>query len=106
MPLKFRDDLTESLKNPKEAQAFLDEALKEDDPATFLELLRILAKSEGGMTAVAKRSSLHRVAVYKMLSKDANPSFRNVLSITKAMGYHLKLAKETAGRTRKVRGAV
>lgn len=105
MPLKFRDDLLERLKDPKEAEAFLDAALEEDDPATFLELLRLLAQSKGGMAALAKRSHIHRVAVYKMLSKDANPSFRNVLNITKAMGYQMKLAKEAVKVRQKTRVA-
>ena len=46
MPLNFRDDLAESLKDPKEAKAFLDAALEEDDPATVHELLRLLAQSK------------------------------------------------------------
>jgi probable addiction module antidote protein len=94
MPLNFRDDLLEALKDPKEAEAFLDVALEEDDLATFFELLRILAKAKGGMTAVAKRSHLRRETLYKMLSEKANPSFRSVLDITKALGYHLRMAKE------------
>lgn len=94
MPLNFREDLLEALKDPKEAEALLDVALEEDDPATFLELLKILAQAKGGMTAVAKRSHLRRETLYKMLSKDANPSFKSVLDITKALGYHLEIAKQ------------
>jgi probable addiction module antidote protein len=106
MPLNFRDDLLESLKDPKEAEAFLDAALAEDEPATFLELLRLLAQSKGGMAVLAKRSHIHRVAVYKMLSKDANPSFRNVLNITKALGYQMKMARETGKVRHRTRAAV
>lgn len=98
MPLSFRDDLVESLQDPKEAEAFLDVALEEEDLATFLELLRILAHSKGGMSVLAKRCGIHRVTAYKMLSKDANPSFRNVMNILKALGYRMKLAKESGRR--------
>lgn len=99
MPLKFRDYLVGTLKDPKEVEAFLKAALEEDDPATFLEMLRILAQTKGGMTVVSKRTKLHRVALYKMLSKDANPSFRNILHILTALGYQVKLAKGV-GKTR------
>jgi probable addiction module antidote protein len=102
MALKFRDHLIDTLKDPKEAEAFLAVALEENDPATFLELLRTLAQANGGMTVIAKRTKLHRVALYKMLAKNANPSFRNILNIITALGFQVKMAKSGSKPVRPV----
>lgn len=45
MPLNFREDLLEALKDPEEVAALLDAVLAEEDPATRPGLLRILAEA-------------------------------------------------------------
>ena len=52
--LMFREDLLKRLKNPKEAQGYLEAALADGDSGLFLEALKDVAEAQGGMTDIAK----------------------------------------------------
>jgi probable addiction module antidote protein len=85
----FNEDLLESLRDPKEAAAYLQAALVENDPDTLLTALRTLAKVKGGLSMLAQKTGLHRVHLYRMLAKGGNPSFKNTLSILQALGVRI-----------------
>ncbi len=91
--LMFRDDLIESLKDPKEARGYLEVALEDGDPDTFLMALKDVADAMGGMTAIAKKSKLHRTGLYRFFSKRGNPTYRNLRTVLEALGYRFKLEK-------------
>lgn len=86
----YQEYLTDSLKNPKEAAAYLDAVLEDGDPKLLLLALKNLAEAEGGMTKVAKRAKLNRVTLYRTLSPKGNPTFASITKILDA--FNLRLA--------------
>ena len=60
--------LIDSLKNPKEAEGYLNAALDDDDPRLFLLALRDVAEAHGGMSKIARTCKLNRESLYRMLS--------------------------------------
>ncbi len=51
----YQEDLIESLKDPREAVAYLNAAMENGDWALFLLALRNVAEAHGGMSAVSQR---------------------------------------------------
>ena len=82
----YREHLLERLKDPKIAEAYLNEALNDEDPNVFLIALKDVADANGGMSKLAQETSLNRESLYKTLSKDCNPKLFSILSILSAVG--------------------
>lgn len=79
----YKEHLLKSLEDPKEAAAYLDACLEDEDPHVFLLALKDVAEARGGMSKLSKSTSLNRQTLYRTLSKTGNPrltSIRNVLS--------------------------
>ena len=95
----YQEDLIEALKDPREAAAYLNVAIEEDDRALFLLALRNVAEAHGGMTFVAEKARLNRENLYRMLSKKGNPEIKSIFSLLRSMG--LKLTVEAKGKTLK-----
>ena len=89
----YQKDLIESLKDPREAAAYLNAAIDEKDRAIFLLALRNVAKAHGGMASIAAKANLNRESLYRMLSRKGNPEIESLYILLHAMG--LKLAVET-----------
>src|SRR5476649_1462336 len=90
--------LRESLKDPKEAAAYLNAHLEDDEKDSeelFLLALRDVAKAHG-FGDVAKSAELGRESLYKALSSDGNPKFSTLRSLLKAMGLKLSVEEEGA----------
>lgn len=49
----YKEHLLKQLQNPKEAAAYLNAALHDDDPHVFLLALRDIAEAKGGMSWLA-----------------------------------------------------
>jgi DNA-binding phage protein len=64
---------------------------KNQDAGLFLQGLRIVSMAEGKVSAIAKQAKVGRTSVYRMLSRKANPSFINLVSIMKHLGITVKL---------------
>lgn len=88
----YYEYLIESLKDPKRAAAYLDAALEEGDPKLFLFALRNVAKAQGGLLKLSKRTKLNRANLYRMLSRKGNPELFSLESLLEAFG--LRLAVE------------
>jgi probable addiction module antidote protein len=82
----YQKDLIESLKNPREAAAYLNAAIEEGDRAVFLLALRNVAKAHGGMASIAEKAKLNRESLYRMLSKKGNPEIESIHTLLHAMG--------------------
>ncbi len=95
----YQEDLIESLKDPREAAAYLNAAMEEGDRALFLLALRNVAEAHGGMSAVSEKAKLNRESLYRMLSKKGNPEIKSVFSLLHSMG--LKLTIEPSRKTTK-----
>ena len=85
MPLKdFNATFSAELKDPDFAAAYLEAALEEEGVETFLSALQNVAKANGGMTKLARTTSLGRESMYKALSEQGNPEFKTLNSILHA----------------------
>ncbi len=91
----YQEDLIESLKDPREAAAYLNAAMDEGDRELFLLALRNVAEAHGGMTAISQKSKLNRESLYKMLSKKGNPEIRSIVTLLHAMGLKLSVEPQT-----------
>ena len=101
--LRFRTYLKRKLKDPKEADAYLEAALQEKDPDSFLSALRDVTEAQGGMSRLARRVRLNRAGLYRMFSKNGNPSFRNILNVLASLGYHIHIRYRSTQRPRRAK---
>jgi probable addiction module antidote protein len=60
----------------QESGAYLNAALDDGDPKVFLLALRNVAVARGGMVKIARTCKLNRESLYRMLSKQGNPSLQ------------------------------
>jgi len=95
----YQEDLIEALKDPREAAAYLNAAMEEDDRAVFLLALRNVAEAHGGLASVAGKARLNRENLYRILSEKGNPEIKSLLSLLRSMG--LKLTVEPKGKAAK-----
>jgi len=90
---QYHDDLIERLKDVEYAIGYLNIALDEEEKDVFLLALRNVAEA-WGMTNLSRLSSIHRVSLYKMLSKQGNPSIESLIKLLQGMGLRIAIAKE------------
>jgi len=88
---KYEESLMDALKNPKEATAYLNAHL-EDDEETFLLALRDVARAYG-FGEIASQTSLGRESLYKTLSKNGNPRLSTLRALLSTMGLKLSVQK-------------
>ena len=85
----YQEYLIESLRDPREAEAYLNAALEEEDPELFLLALRNVAEARGGVAQLAEKTKLNRESLYKMLSERGNPELRSLNALLHALGFRL-----------------
>jgi probable addiction module antidote protein len=89
----YEQSLSESLKDPREAAAYLNAHLDQDqDESLFLLALRDVVRAHG-VANLAESTSLGRESLYKALSKSGNPKLSTLLSLLNSIG--LRLTVET-----------
>ncbi len=90
----FRDGLIEDLKDPKEAEAYLQVALEEyeldQNVESFLLALRNITDAQGGIGKLAEKTHLNRQNLYRALSKTGQPKFPTILAILHGLGFALR----------------
>lgn len=91
----YHDSLIKALKDPREAAEYINAAIEEDDLETLLLALRDVAEAQG-MSAIARRTKLNRVSLYKMLSRRGNPHFQSVVHLLDAAGLKLTVGVRAA----------
>jgi len=98
----FHDDLVEDLKNPKEAQAFLEAILeeyeKDGDTRAFLSALGVVAEAQGGIGKLAKTTRVSRPHLYEILASKHNPRLDTMLDIFSGLGFRIRLEPVRAPR--------
>lgn len=91
----YREMVTETVREPLEAAAYLQaslEAYEQDgNEEAFLLALRTLVDAQGGMTELARKTSLNRQSLYKTLSGNGNPRLQTLQSILHALGFRLSI---------------
>lgn len=90
--IDYEENLLKALKNPKEALAYLNAALMDEDQRVFLIALKDVMKAQNiDVSAFAEESHLNRQNIYRMLSKTGNPRWDNLRSLIDTMGFEIKL---------------
>src|SRR3990172_8243448 len=87
----YKAHLLEQLQDPREAAAYLNEALHDENPHVFLLALRDIAEAKGGMSWLADEAELNRENLYRTLSIRGNPRFFNLLAVLDAVGLEVSI---------------
>ena len=87
----YKTSLIERLKAPKEAAAYLNAALEDDDIRVFLVALRDVVEAHGGISTLAKETELNRVSLYRTLSLEGNPTLLSLFHMLDALGLELQV---------------
>jgi probable addiction module antidote protein len=83
---KHDDWLLEKLKDAQFAAEYLNAAIEDDDPKTYLTALRKVVEARGGMAAVTQKTDLSRETLYRTLSSRGNPTIKTLTAVLKATG--------------------
>lgn len=87
----YQEWLIKSLKNKKEAAAYLQIALeeyqKDGEVEVFLMALRHVAEAQGGIGKLSKKTHLNRESLYKTLSNKGNPKLQTIGLLLKGLGF-------------------
>ena len=93
----YRDVVTDFVKDPGEASAYLqaslDEYEKDGNLDAFLTAIRTVAEARGGITLLAQKTNLNRQHLYRSLSKNGNPTIKTLDSILHSLGLKLAITK-------------
>ena len=89
--VSYDEHLHERLKDPKEAAAYLNAALEDEDARVFLVALKDVAEAHGGLSKLAKGTELNRENLYRILSPRGNPRLDSLVSILDMFDLHLSI---------------
>jgi probable addiction module antidote protein len=77
-------------------EAYLNEALQDEDQRLILLAIRNVAQATGGMARLAKTTGLNRQNLYRTLSDAGNPTWERIEKIFDGLGYPLRaISKKT-----------
>ena len=95
--VSYHEELIKSLKDPAEAEAYLNVALDEYDQdgdyEAFMIALKNLADATGGINELANKTHLNRQNLYRVLSKNGNPRLDTLSAIIHGLGFKLAVAR-------------
>ena len=92
----YRTDLLKRLREPEYAAEYLAQVLAEKDSGAFLVALKDVVEAGGGVGSLATRVGLKRQSLYKILSKDGNPTLETMQEILKPLGLRVSVALDEA----------
>lgn len=92
----YKADLNRRLRDPEYAAEYLAQVLAENDRAAFLLALKDVVKSGGGVGHLAERVGLKRPSLYKVLSKNGNPTLETLQEILKPLGLRVSVVLNKA----------
>jgi len=95
-PKKYKIDLLKRLRNRRYAAAYLARILAGGDTETFLIALKDVTEAAGGMGRLAGQVSLQRSSLYRILSKQGNPTIVTLQEILKPLGLRVSVALDKA----------
>src|SRR5205085_12385579 len=92
----YRDDLLERLRDPDYAAEYLAQVLGENDKDAFLIALKDVVEASGGLGDLARRVGIKRPSLYKILSRNGNPTLTTLQEILKPLGLRVSVALDKA----------
>lgn len=99
--VSYEEELIEALKDPREAAAYLKISLDDEDPRIFLNALGRVARANGGLSQLARKSGLNRENLYRTLSPKGNPKLDSIGAVLRSLG--LKLSVEAVQNAQNAR---
>ncbi|MDX1949179.1 MAG: hypothetical protein SFT90_01610 [Rickettsiales bacterium] len=82
-------ELTDTKKAKLALKIALEEYEQDGDLLALLDFFRQLAKAQGGLAKIAKKSKISRQALHSALSEDGNPKIKTFEAILKTLGYRM-----------------
>jgi probable addiction module antidote protein len=83
----------EMLKDPEHANCAVEVALEEfeedNDLDVLLNTLRLVAQAQGGLTTLARKTSVSRQALHEALSARGNPRLRTFQNVLGSLGLRM-----------------
>lgn len=91
--IDYREELINSLENPKEALAYLNAALHDDDPRLILIAIRNVYEAQGGDMSLLREEakSTNENNFYRKLSIRGAPKLASIRSVLENMGLELQI---------------
>jgi len=71
-------------------EAYLNEALQDEDQRLILLAIRNVVQATGGMSKLAKTTGLNRQNLYRTLSNAGNPTWERIEKIFDGLGFPLR----------------
>ena|SRR5271155_5432544 len=84
------------LKDPKVAVVYLEECLQDGNMELFTAALKHVAEARGGLSTLAKKTSLNRESLYRTLSQNGNPRLDTLNKVLSAMGLRIGVLPQNA----------
>jgi probable addiction module antidote protein len=92
----YKTDLLKRLRDPGYAAEYLAQVLAGKDSAAFLIALKDVVEAGGGVGTLAGRVGLKRPSLYKILSKNGNPTLETLQEILKPLGLRVSVTLDEA----------
>jgi len=92
----YRDDLLKRLRDPEYAAEYLAQVLAGSDSAAFLIALKDVVEARGGVGELSGRIGLKRPSLYRILSKNGNPTLATLQEILKPLKLRVSVALDEA----------
>ncbi len=90
--VSYRDDLLKRLADPEYAALYLEEVIASGDHKALMIALKDVVDARGGVGALAGKVSLKRQSLYKVLSKQGNPTLETLGEILRPLGLRISVA--------------
>ncbi len=97
MPVRAHE-ASEYLRTPEDVAAYLNAAIEESngDPRLLMKAFRNVAAAQGGVSAIARKADIDRVALSRGLSGNRDPRLGTVTKIAAACGVTLQFVQREA----------
>ena len=86
-------DVSKYLKTEEDIAYYL-EAVMDEDPSLLPAALREVARVQGGMTELARKTGLSRESLYRSLTENSDPRYSTICRIVSAYGTRLSAKPE------------
>ena len=92
----YKVGLRKRLEDPRYAAEYLAQVLAARDSAAFLIALKDVVEASGGVGSLAGRVGLRRPSLYRILSKNGNPTLETLQEILEPLGLRVSVALNEA----------